>query len=85
MRLNLEQISEEFQNAVANTVFDLLLKLLMRAINGAAETMKKRYVARNRITENKREKSWFDAEEKGIRALRYFRIVQFVEAFERYK
>ena len=89
--MNLQQISEEFQNAIANNVFELPLNQLMNAIYGAAKTMKKTMNARCRSTENVRQnKAWFDTKcenlrKKAIRALRNFHIVQTAQELESYK
>ena len=91
IQVNLQQISEEIQNAIANNVSKLPLNLLMNAIYGAAKTMKKTTNARNRGTENvSQNKAWFDTEcenlrKKAIRALRNFRIVQTPQALDSYK
>ena len=88
IQFNLQQISEEFQNAIANKVFELPLNLLMNAIYRAVKTMKKTANTRNRSTENVRQnKAWFDTECENLRnrAIRNFRIVLTAQALDSYK
>ena len=68
LRLNLERISNDFHNSIANNNFQLPLQLVLEAVYNAAEIMKKR--VSNRKPDNnctRRNKSWFDLHGKTLR------------------